>query len=583
MPEADPVPGTIVRAGSAVSPGGDVGPIGTAGPTGPQGGVGPTGPQGNPGVAGPTGPTGPQGNPGVTGPTGPQGIQGVTGPTGPTGPQGSTGPPGSPAVINWKGNWSSTATYLVNDGVTYNGASYANRTGNNPGPPDTNPNDWQLIAAKGDTYAEVGSVKAWPAAAAPASWMLTNGAAVSRTLYPDLFALIGTTWGAGDGSTTFNLPDFRGRFLLSAGQGASLTNRVLAATGGEENHQLTVAELASHTHASFYQTNAAAGSVGTGVGSTGPSVPSGSTGGNTAHNTMPPFLVVTYIIKVSPTGGATAQAPIADTTQVGLMNRLSGLATDYVGGDNASHPRGAGLVGNVAGDPVAPGSIVVPSYVGHPDALWTPMNAFDDHFDSATPDPKWAYTAGLNSNIYENSGSCMHMAAVCPSDQTVRANNLLQSLPNQTLPLTVTMCWNPIVLPYWAIGAGTSSNGYVQLTLRQAGTNNGVQIRLTASFAKDSQIIVMYLYCLYGTGFASQVVYYSFFALPRYIRMTVAADKSTACYFSLNGKTWVNYANITGAQSGFSTTLPGEALIQIAGTNAARIMLEADWIRFQNI
>jgi hypothetical protein len=176
----------------------------------------------------------------------------------------------------------------------------------------------------------------------------------------------------------------------------------------------------------------------------------------------------------------------------------------------------------------------------------------------------------------------MHLGAVCPSDTTLRANNLLQALPNQTLPLSVTMCWNPIVLPYWAIGAGTSSNGYAQLTLRQAGTNNGVQIRLTASFAKDTQIIVNYLYCLYGTGFASQIVYYSFFALPRYIRMTVATDRSTAVYFSLNGKTWVNYAVITGALSGFSTTLPGECLIQIAGTNAARILLESDWIRFTN-
>src|SRR5207302_10745680 len=56
-------------------------------------------------------------------------------------------------------------------------------------------------------------------------------------------------YGVGDGSTTFALPDFRGRVPVGAGQGTSLTNRVLGASGGEEAHVLTAAELASHTHA----------------------------------------------------------------------------------------------------------------------------------------------------------------------------------------------------------------------------------------------------------------------------------------------------------------------------------------------
>lgn len=191
--------------------------------------------------------------------------------------------------------------------------------------------------ASGTSGVEVGSIKAWPSVTPPAMWMIMDGSPISRTLYPDLFTLIGTNFGAGDGSTTFNLPDARSRFILPAGQGSGLTNRILAATGGEENHQLIIAELAKHSHSSFYQANAAAGTAGTGVGSTGPSVPSGLTGGDTAHNNMPPFLVLTYIIKVSGGGGPTAQAPIANQTQAGLMNKLSGNATDYVGGDNACH------------------------------------------------------------------------------------------------------------------------------------------------------------------------------------------------------------------------------------------------------
>jgi microcystin-dependent protein len=182
--------------------------------------------------------------------------------------------------------------------------------------------------------------------------MLCDGSAISRSLYPDLFALIGTTWGAGDGSTTFNLPDMRGRFVLGMGQGAGLANRALAAIGGEENHQLAVTELASHTHTvsggPFMVLGAGASVITAGGNQIATAGSTLGAGGNTAHNNMPPFLVITYIIKVSLTGGPTAQAPIADATQDGLMNQLSGNATDYVGGDNACHPLATGASGGTS-------------------------------------------------------------------------------------------------------------------------------------------------------------------------------------------------------------------------------------------
>jgi microcystin-dependent protein len=182
--------------------------------------------------------------------------------------------------------------------------------------------------------------------------MLADGSAVSRLLYPELFALLGTTYGAGDGSTTFNLPDLRGRFLLGAGLGTGLTNRALAAIGGEENHQLTLAELAAHAHPiTDKQHTHSAGGAGATAGGGGYSfgntviqwsvtyeytgiTGTNNAGGNGAHNNVPPFLVLTYIIKVSPTGGSTAQAPIADSTQDGLMRKVSGLETDFVDGTN---------------------------------------------------------------------------------------------------------------------------------------------------------------------------------------------------------------------------------------------------------
>lgn len=67
-----------------------------------------------------------------------------------------------------------------------------------------------------------GTVTYFAASAAPAGWLKANGAAVSRAIYAGLFAAIGTTYGVGDGATTFNLPDLRGEFVrgLDEGRGA---------------------------------------------------------------------------------------------------------------------------------------------------------------------------------------------------------------------------------------------------------------------------------------------------------------------------------------------------------------------------
>jgi microcystin-dependent protein len=58
-----------------------------------------------------------------------------------------------------------------------------------------------------------GSIVAFAGSVAPSGWLVCNGSAVSRTTFADLFTTIGTRWGIGDGTTTFNLPDLRGRFL----------------------------------------------------------------------------------------------------------------------------------------------------------------------------------------------------------------------------------------------------------------------------------------------------------------------------------------------------------------------------------
>jgi len=103
-------------------------------------------------------------------------------------------------------------------------------------------------AAQQQTMYTTGDLKLSLATVPPPGWLLCDGSAISRGTYANLFAVFGTTYGAGDGSSTFNLPDLRGRALVGAGQGAGLTNRPLGSNGGEERHALTIAEMASHNH-----------------------------------------------------------------------------------------------------------------------------------------------------------------------------------------------------------------------------------------------------------------------------------------------------------------------------------------------
>ncbi len=177
------------------------------------------------------------------------------------------------------------------------------------------PPDGSVTAAKlapGAVQAFVsGMLLPFAGTSAPTGWLFAYGQAVSRTTYADLFTAVGTTYGSGDGSTTFNLPDLRGRVI--AGQddmGGASANRltdqsggldgdVLGDTGGSETHTLTVAEMPSHSHATIRRVSGSLSYVND-AGTGSPSLTShntGSTGGGGAHNNVQPTIILNYIIK----------------------------------------------------------------------------------------------------------------------------------------------------------------------------------------------------------------------------------------------------------------------------------------------
>jgi microcystin-dependent protein len=195
----------------------------------------------------------------------------------------------------------------------------------------------------------VGAVNAYAGTAAPAGWLLCYGQAISRTTYADLFAITSTTYGSGDGSTTFNVPDLRGRVV--AGQddmGGSSANRLtnqsgglngdtLGASGGSETNTLATANLPAHLHAAgtllmpnhghparydnfddgdqdtsggimlnsqnpanhAAHTGTPSDTRGDAIGGSGTAAITGSTantGSGTAHNNVQPTLILNYII-----------------------------------------------------------------------------------------------------------------------------------------------------------------------------------------------------------------------------------------------------------------------------------------------
>lgn len=157
--------------------------------------------------------------------------------------------------------------------------------------------DWAAVTAGS---VPSGVVSPYAGSSAPGGWLLCDGSAVSRTTYADLFAVVSTTYGVGDGSTTFNLPDLRGRVAVGKGSNAAVD------TLGENDGVTEANRRPQHRHTAHAHTSAvqfdSSGASGASPraftgGSLGTSSVDGGSGTATDALDAPAYLVLNYIVK----------------------------------------------------------------------------------------------------------------------------------------------------------------------------------------------------------------------------------------------------------------------------------------------
>lgn len=225
--------------------------------------------------------------------------------------------------LNAKANTSSLGTAAaLNVGTSANNVVQLDGSGKLPAVDGS-----QLTGLAAGFSMPSGAVMPYAGSTEPSGWLFCYGQPVSRTTYAALFAVLSTTYGVGDGSTTFNLPDLRGRVVAGKDDmGGTSANRltgltggvdgdVLGGTGGAETHTLTEAQMPSHTHfvarnssgtsalsstnslndtanrsdLFSYELSGSTGSVTLGLSS--------AAGSGSAHNNVQPTIILNYIIK----------------------------------------------------------------------------------------------------------------------------------------------------------------------------------------------------------------------------------------------------------------------------------------------
>ena len=342
-------PATATGSGDPGPPGpeGPEGPKGDKGDTGPQGPTGAPGPQGAKGDTGTTGATGPPGAastvPGPAGPTGPtgstgaQGPQGVKGDTGAQGPTGPTGATGADSTVPGPAGPQGLQGVKGDKGDTGNTGPQGSTGATGAQGPKGDKGDTGATGPMGTVYDsdQIGVIKGWSGKTIPANWVLSDGTRYTQTAWPQGYDFAKQEADAGNPlwtyrtspDTSFTVPNLTDKFLLAPG-----TNP-LGSTGGEASHILTPAETAmkAHSHggatgvdspdhahqqsenrifnlaastqvAALDTSSGGANMMGTTTAGANArhahAITAEAAANGTAHNNMPPWIVIGQIVKI---------------------------------------------------------------------------------------------------------------------------------------------------------------------------------------------------------------------------------------------------------------------------------------------
>lgn len=223
----------------------------------------------------------------------------------------------------------------------------------------------------GSATDNIGKIAPFATSTVPANWIRCDGQAISRITYPSLFTALGTTYGAGNGSTTFNVPDLRGRsvFGLDGGSGRLTAATSLGDSGGAAVHTLTEAEMPAHRHTYNAQDTTSGGGGGYNLSRLGENAGSnitgfgdGSinlTGGDAAHNNMPPYLGLTWYIR----GDTLVADPLDPSNPVsfGTLATLNDITINQINSETLVSAVGG--IENNDNDTTIPTSAAVVDYV----------------------------------------------------------------------------------------------------------------------------------------------------------------------------------------------------------------------------
>lgn len=247
----------------------------------------------------------------------------------------------------------------------------------------------------------------------PDGWLYCNGRLLAIRTYPDLFSVVGNTYG-GDGRTTFAIPDLRGRVPMGQGTGAGLTMRPLGQKGGAESVILDVTQLPSHNHTLRATNSSATQTTPSGNILARSSTPQylnattsvvmgtdsiGATGSNAPHPNIQPFSVLQFIIAADPRVARFPYTPStwhvqeANSPGTGITSdyEFTSAAVDYLGLEYLLHIPGSGNVW-----------VAVPKNHNLEMGPTTPRVVLEPRGDDMTeirPAPRWPVRRAAGTNI----------------------------------------------------------------------------------------------------------------------------------------------------------------------------------------